>query len=61
MELEIASDQEIGPVAMRLGPFEKQPDTGSVLVNGQRPESSIEHSGDSWWVKFTMPSIPAGK
>jgi hypothetical protein len=61
MKLEIASDKELGPVAMRLGPFEKQPGTSSIKVNGQRPENTVEHSGDSWWVRFTLASIPTGK
>ncbi len=65
MKLEIASDKETGPVKVRLGPFENQPGKGSVQVNGQHlnssSESSLEYSGDSWWVRFTMPSIPAGK
>lgn len=54
MKLEISVDRQIGPMAMRLGPFEKQPDVANILVNGQSPAgASIEHSGDSWWVKFT--------
>ncbi len=54
MELEISADQPIGPVAMRLGPFEKQPEVRDVQVNGRPPANGlIEHSGDSWWVRFT--------
>jgi hypothetical protein len=56
MNLEISSDKELGPVAMRLGPFEKRPTASNVRVNGNIPaQTSIDHSGDSWWVKFTMP------
>ncbi|HTB85857.1 MAG TPA: hypothetical protein VK742_19590 [Candidatus Sulfotelmatobacter sp.] len=56
MKLEIGADKDLGPVAMRLGPFEKQPDTSAIQVNGQNPPgASIQQSGDSWWVKFTMP------
>jgi hypothetical protein len=56
MNLEISSDKELGPVAMRLGPFAKRPDASSVLVNGKCPmDASATRSGDSWWVKFTMP------
>jgi hypothetical protein len=58
MKLEIASDRKLGPISTRLGPFEKQPDKIGVKVNGEYPDSSVEHSGDSWWVKFIMPSIP---
>lgn len=59
MRLEIASDRKLGPVAIRLGPFEKRPSASSVRVNGKSPEeTSIEHSGDSWWVRFTMPVGP---
>ena len=65
MKLEIVSDKEIGPVKVRLGPFENQPGKGCVQINGQHLErssdSSLQYSGDSWWVRFTMPSIPAGK
>lgn len=59
MKLEIASGKELGPVAMRLGPFEKQPDVASVRVNGKVQEASVEHSGDSWWVRFAIPVGPA--
>lgn len=56
MKLKISSDKELGPVAIRLGPFEKQPDASNIRVNGKCPtETSIEHSGDSWWVRFTIP------
>lgn len=57
MKLTIASSKELGPVAMRLGPFQKQPGTSSVLINGKRPNASVEQSGDSWWVRFTMPDV----
>jgi hypothetical protein len=58
MNLAIASDKELGPVAMRLGPFEKQPDVSNIQVNGKSQEGSVEHSGDSWWVRFTTPVGP---
>ena len=58
MKLEISSDQELGPVAMRLGPFERTPTASSVRVNGSIPaQTIIEHSGDSWWVRFTMQTL----
>ena len=58
MKLEISADQALGPVAMRLGPFAEQPELSDVQVNGQTPAgASIEHSGDSWWVKFTAPVV----
>ena len=54
VSLEISADRALGPVAMRLGPFEKQPQAADVLVNGKHPEKpAIEKSGDSWWVRFT--------
>jgi hypothetical protein len=60
MKLNIASESDLGPVAMRLGPFEKPPGPSSVIVNGKRPaDVTVEHSGDSWWAKFTMPVGPA--
>jgi hypothetical protein len=59
MTLEIASDRNLGPVAIRLGPFENRPNASSVRVNGNLPmQTSVEHSGDSWWVRFTMPVGP---
>ena len=55
MRLQIAADQELGLVGMRLGPFEQQSDVSDIQVNGQSPAgASIEHSGDSWWVRFKM-------
>jgi len=58
MKLEIAADQNLGPVLMRLGPFEKQPGASSIRVNGKIQEVSVEHSGDSWWVRFSIPVGP---
>ncbi|HEY2084329.1 MAG TPA: hypothetical protein VGI88_16230 [Verrucomicrobiae bacterium] len=59
MKLEISADKELGPVAMRLGPFEKQPAASSVRVNGEIPSgAAIQRSGDSWWVQWTMPVGP---
>ena len=60
MKLEVSADKPVGIVAIRLGPFQKQPDTSDVQVNGRIPaKASIEHSGDSWWVRFTIPVGPA--
>lgn len=54
MKLDISADKAIGPVAMRLGPFEKQPEISKIRINGQSPTgASTERSGDSWWVRFT--------
>ena len=54
MKLEISVDKPIGPIAMRLGPFNKQPDMSKIRVNGEQPAGEqAEHSGDSWWVRFT--------
>ena len=56
MLLKIVADKALGPVAMRLGPFEKQVDASNIQVNGRIPTGvSVEHSGDSWWAKFTTP------
>lgn len=53
MDLRISSDKDIGQVAVRLGPFAKQPQARSVRVNGKVPAgASVEHSGDSWWLIF---------
>jgi hypothetical protein len=54
LSLDISADRPLGPVSMRLGPFEKQPAAADVLVNGKHPsDARIEQSGDSWWVSFT--------
>ena len=59
MKLDIGSNQKLGPVTIRLGPFKKQPNASSIQVNGKDPAgTSIEHSGDSWWVRFTMSVGP---
>jgi hypothetical protein len=55
MKLKISADSDLGPVAMRLGPFEKQPNILKIHINGQCPSGvSIEHSGDSWWIRFAV-------
>ncbi|MGH7980591.1 MAG: hypothetical protein ACREE6_14540, partial [Limisphaerales bacterium] len=55
MKLDISSDRDIGSVAIRLGPFEKPPRPSDVIINRQSlPGILVEHSGDSWWAKFTM-------
>lgn len=61
MTLQISADKDLGLVAMRLGPFEKKPKVSDVRVNGQNPAgASIEHCGDSWWVRLTMSVGPDG-
>jgi hypothetical protein len=51
MDLRISSDKDIGPVAVRLGPFASQPLARDIRVNGKVPVgASVEHSGDSWWI-----------
>jgi len=60
MKLQTTCDTDLGPVAMRLGPFQKRPGASSVWVNGKRPQTvSIQHSGDSWWAGFVVPIGPA--
>ncbi|MDE3149272.1 MAG: hypothetical protein KGL37_07360, partial [Acidobacteriota bacterium] len=62
MELNVSSDKELGPVAVRLGPFAKQPEASSVRVNGKIPAGAlVEHSGDSWWIRFKtrIGQVPA--
>lgn len=59
MKLRISADQELGPVAMLLRPFARRSGVSSVRVNGKIPaETSVERSGDSWWVRFTAPVGP---
>jgi hypothetical protein len=65
LSLDISADRPLGPVSMRLGPFEKQPAAADVLVNSKHPTDAkpsqfkIEQSGDSWWVSFTTLIGPA--
>jgi hypothetical protein len=56
--MEIAADKNLGTVVVRLGPFEKQPGASSIRVNGKIQEASVEHSGDSWWIRFAIPVGP---
>lgn len=59
MRLNISSDKELGPVVIRLGPFEHSPSASSIRVNGKVPaEPSIQRDGDSWWVRFSMSVGP---
>ncbi|HEV2318931.1 MAG TPA: hypothetical protein VGV18_04230, partial [Verrucomicrobiae bacterium] len=59
MKLEISSLKEIGPVVVRLGPFDQKPEISKVRVNGrQMPDAQAERSGDSWWVRFTSKIGP---
>lgn len=53
MDLKISAGTAPGPVLMRLGPFEKPPEISDVRINGQTPSGAlVEHSGDSWWIRF---------
>jgi hypothetical protein len=62
MELKIGADQALGWVAMRLGPFEQRPEISKIRVNGQCPAGAlVEHSGDSWWVRFAANLGTNGK
>lgn len=58
MSLTISADRELGPVPMRLGPFDRPPVLADIRVNGKCPAATREHSGDSWWVRFTAPVGP---
>src|SRR5581483_4661041 len=53
MTLAVGADRDLGPVAIRLGPFRSQPSTASVQVNGQPQTGEIERSGGSWWIRFS--------
>jgi hypothetical protein len=60
MNLNISSDKTLGAVTVRVGPFAHQPNASSVLFNGKLPAgASIQHSGDSWWVRFTSAIGPS--
>lgn len=55
MNFVVSADRPLGPVDIRLGPFENEPTAGDVLVNGRHPAGvKFQKSGDSWWVAFTQ-------
>lgn len=55
MQLEVSADHDLGPVTVRLGPFENQPQPSAIRVNGRVPaKASVEHSGDSWWIRLAL-------
>ncbi len=59
MNLKISADKVIGSVVVRLGPFAAQPEASNVRVNGIIPAAAhVEHSGDSWWIRFKTPVGP---
>lgn len=58
MKLEILANQELGPMAMRLGPFANSPNAANIRVNGKSQKGSLEHSGDSWWVRMRVAVGP---
>jgi hypothetical protein len=63
MALRISSDKDIGPIAVRLGPFARQPQLRSVHINGKFPVgATVQHSGDSWWIrcKISVGPMTAG-
>ena len=61
MTLAMSAGKDVGPVAMRLGPFRNRPMASDVRVNGAIPAGGVvEHSGDSWWVGFTANVGPVG-
>lgn len=69
--LDVSSDRPLPAVDMRLGPLVSDSSKSgswteslrgkvadSVLVNGTRVKADVVRSGDSWWVKL---SVPAGQ
>jgi hypothetical protein len=60
MDLELSSDKDLGPIAIRLGPFDRQPGVSNVRINGRLPDNAaFLFSGDSWWVEFKAMIGPA--
>jgi hypothetical protein len=60
MNLNSSSDKALGAVTVRVGPFAHQPNASSVRFNRKLPAgASIQHSGDSWWVRFTTAIGPS--
>jgi len=58
MKLEIQSSQDLGPIAVRLGPFANTSDAANIRVNGKIQKGSPEHSGDSWWMRMKVAVGP---
>lgn len=60
MEFITSCNKELGPVAVRLGPFERRPSVSEIRINGKRPSKAvIEQSGDSWWARLRVSVGPA--
>jgi hypothetical protein len=55
MRLRLRSDEPLGLVDLRLGPFESAPDKRRVTLNGRPARAQLARSGDSWWVRLTAP------
>jgi len=55
MRLNVSSDKILSSVKLRLGAFRELSDNTKVMVNGKAVKSSVQHSGDSWWVTFDVP------
>lgn len=56
MEFTTSCNKKLGPISVRLGPFERRPTTAEIRVNGERPSKAvIDQSGDSWWARLSVP------
>jgi len=51
MTLDLSTESSLaGGVAVRFGPFEKEPDSSKVTLNGKNIQAKPEKSGDSFWI-----------
>ena len=55
MRLTVFSDKPLSTTEVRLGPLPKPANKLRFFLNGKPIKSSVEHSGDSWWVRCRCP------
>lgn len=55
MRMELSTDRELCQLEVRLGPFSQKPRLGGGTTEGKTLEGKSERSGDSWWVRFSVP------
>lgn len=56
MDMNMSSDVPLGTIDVRLGPLSGPANAVYVTVNGKTTSASVERSGDSSWVAFTIPA-----
>ncbi|MHB1001046.1 MAG: hypothetical protein ACYC27_17525 [Armatimonadota bacterium] len=51
----VTSDCGLPETSVRLGAFKSLPVNTRVTVNGTKAVCTVQQSGDSWWLSFTLP------